>query len=361
VPPEPRVEAAELTNREVRELAQDPEVVTVTPVMPIKLVRPMTVTQSAATTAWGIGAVGATDTPFDGSAVDVAVLDTGIDKSHAAFRDVEIVERDFTGKGNGDRNGHGTHCAGTILGRDVGGTRIGVARGVRRAFIGKVVGDDGIGTSESLFEGISWALEQDARVISMSVVFDFPGMVVSLTESGWPADLAASAGLEAYRGNVGAFDAIMELAAARIPFDGGSVVVAAAGNESRRGQNKHYEIGAAMPAGTSEVISVAALQKAQNGLSLADFSNTLADISAPGVNVLSAKAGGGLVAFSGTSMAMPHVAGLAALWWQALRQQPTLVNAAVVSGKLLANARTDGFVPGLEMADRGVGIAFAPR
>jgi hypothetical protein len=56
---------------------------------------------------------------------------------------------------------------------------------------------------------------------------------------------------------------------------------------------------------------------------------------------------------SGTSMATPHVAGLLAILWQALCQQPVLVNAALVSGWLLAVARTKGFVHEVEIADRG--------
>lgn len=358
---ESKVDAEELTTRDVRDLVRDPAVAAIAPAMPIKLVKPLTVGADAAIDAWGIGEVGAIDTPFDGAGVDVAVLDTGIDRAHDAFRGVDISERDFSGSGDGDRNGHGTHCAGTIFGRDVGGTRIGVARGVRRALIGKVLSDDGGGSSDSLFRAMNWALDQGARVISMSLGFDFPGLVVGLTDEGWPVDLATSTALEAYRGNLRMFDAIMEMATARIPFDGGAVVVAAAGNESRRGEDQRYEIAASIPAAANEVISVAALQRQPNGLGVADFSNTLADISAPGVNILSARKGGGLVAMSGTSMATPHVAGLLALWWQALRQQPLLVNAALVSGRLLAVARTEGFAPGVEIPDRGVGVAVAPR
>jgi subtilisin family serine protease len=360
-PTQQRIDGAELSSADLRDLARDPDVVTIAPAMPTRLVRPLAVAHSAATTAWGVGEVGAVDTPFDGAGVDVAILDTGIDRAHEAFRGMELVERDFTGFGNGDRNGHGTHAAGTFFGRDVGGIRVGVARGVRRAMVGKVLGDDGSGTTEALFQSLSWALDQGARVIALALGFDFPGMVVKLTESGWPADLATSAGLDAYRGSLLLFEALLGMAAARRSFDGGSVFVAAAGNESRRSQDRRYEVTTSMPAASHEVVSVAALQRSPNGLGVADFSNTLADISAPGVNILSARAGGGLVAFSGTSMAGPHVAGVAALWWQALRQRPTLVDAALVSGRLLATARTGGFVPGVEVADRGVGISFAPR
>jgi subtilisin family serine protease len=101
--------------------------------MPTALIKPLEVAGAAATGAWGIAAVKADTSNFTGDGVVVAVLDTGIDKSHPAFAGVTIVEQDFSGSGNGDRQGHGTHCAGTIFGRDVSGTRIGIARGVRAA------------------------------------------------------------------------------------------------------------------------------------------------------------------------------------------------------------------------------------
>jgi len=94
--------------------------------------------------------------------ITVAVLDTGIDSTHPAFTGVTLIEEDFSGSGNGDVQGHGSHCAGTIFGRDVDGTRIGVAPGVDRALIGKVLGDDGSGDSIGLFRGIQWATDQGA-------------------------------------------------------------------------------------------------------------------------------------------------------------------------------------------------------
>jgi subtilisin family serine protease len=70
-------------------------------------------------------------------------LDTGIDKKYLAFAGVAIVEKDFSGSGNGDRQGHRSHCAETIFGRDVDGKRIGIVRGVKKALIGKVLSDTG--------------------------------------------------------------------------------------------------------------------------------------------------------------------------------------------------------------------------
>ena len=84
--------------------------------------------------------MGADTSSCTGNGIVVAVLDTGIDASHPAFAGVEVIQKDFTGEGDGDQHGHGTHCAGTIFGRNVNGTRIGVAMGVKKALIGKVLG-----------------------------------------------------------------------------------------------------------------------------------------------------------------------------------------------------------------------------
>src|SRR5215211_439249 len=167
-PPEPRVEVHDLDARGVREVAREPEVAVVARRMPTTLIRPLEAAGGGAAAegdAWGVAAVGADATSRTGDGVTVAVLDTGIDKTHPAFAGVNIVEEDFSGSGNGDRQGHGTHCAGTIFGRDVGGRRIGVARGVSRALIGKVLRNNGSGSSEMLFEGIQWAMQNGANVV----------------------------------------------------------------------------------------------------------------------------------------------------------------------------------------------------
>jgi subtilisin family serine protease len=360
--PEPRVETETLRPNDVRNLSRDPEVAAIALSMPTKLVNPVGGPAPAATTAWGISAVKADVSPHDGDGVVVAVLDTGIDPAHPAFQGVTLVENDFSGSGTSDKQGHGTHCAGTIFGRDVNGTRIGVARGVKRALIGKVLADNGSGQSDWLFRGIEWALNQGARVISMSLGFDFPGLVKDLVEEdGLPVDLATSVALQGYRGNLRMFDALMAVVRARAAFDGGCVVVAAAGNESKRNATPPFEIAVSIPAAAEGIISVGALGQGANGLGVAFFSNTLPEISGPGVGILSAQAGGGLKTLNGTSMATPHVAGVAALWWQALRGTPTPATASNVVAKLLASARIDVFAPNTDVADRGVGLVTAPH
>jgi subtilisin family serine protease len=362
-PPEPRIETETTDQHGRRELMRDPEVIGVCPPMPTKIVGPIAEPDTARDTgtAWGISAVGADTSPYTGDGVSVAVLDTGIDAGHDAFAGMTVVQRDFSGDGDGDRQGHGTHCAGTICGQDVDGTRIGIARGVSHLLAGKVLGDDGGGSSEMCFSGITWALEQGADVISMSLGFDFPGLVERLTNSGWPVDLATSRALEAYRGNLRVFDALMMVVRARDAFDAGAVVVAAAGNESRRDENPDYEIAASLPAASDGVVSVGALGQDGGSLNIAPFSNTFPVISGPGVQITSAKIGGGTSVKSGTSMACPHVAGCTALWWEAVRDAGLPARAPTVVAKVTANARTDVLAAGLDPADRGVGCVTAPQ
>ncbi|WP_055002733.1 S8 family peptidase [Pseudomonas coronafaciens] len=343
------------------ELSRDPEVVAITPPMATKLIHPFhsTSIQPTSGDAWGIAAVNADRSPFTGAGVTVAVLDTGIDKSHPAFAGVEIIEQDFTGEGNGDFDGHGTHCAGTILGRDVDGRRIGIARGVSRAIIGKVIGQND-GDSQMIFEGLQWALQQRANIISMSLGFDFPGEVQKKVNAGWPVDLATSQALEAYRGNLRLLDALMGLFKAQSAFNAAPLVIAASGNESRRTLNSQYKIAASLPAAAQDVISVAAVTPSEQKYGVADFSNSFSLLSAPGVDVLSAWPGGTLHSLNGTSMACPHVAGVAALWWQQALDSKSPNRSWAVASNLTAHARSDCFTDEFDASDYGYGLVTSP-
>lgn len=136
--------------------------------------------------------------------------------------------------------------------------------------------------------------------------------------------------------------------------------MAAAGNESARDVNPAFEVAASLPAAAEGILSVAAVEPKAAGLDVASFSNTLVEISAPGVNIQSAKAGGGLTSMRGTSMATPHVAGAALLWWQKLRSLPLNANANTVIAKLRATARFEVLVPNVDPADCGVGLVTVP-
>jgi subtilisin family serine protease len=154
----------------------------------------------------------------------------------------------------------------------------------------------------------------------------------------------------------------MQMVKAQAAFRDTAVVVAATGNESDRGGSRPYTIAASLPAASEGVISVAALGRGPGGkFNIAKFSNTMAQVAAPGVDILSVKAGGGLRAMSGTSMACPHVAGVAALWWEALRSSGTVrPSANLVINNLVARARTD-VLAAVAPEDRGSGIVTAPQ
>src|SRR4029453_103997 len=89
-PEKANVEVADLSPREVTDLTRDEGVAVVAPVMPITLIQPLAAPTANTGPAWGIEAVGASNTAFDGKGVLVCVLDTGIDSQHAAFAGVTL-------------------------------------------------------------------------------------------------------------------------------------------------------------------------------------------------------------------------------------------------------------------------------
>jgi len=240
----PSLEVDEIDRREIPAVTQDASVVAVAPAMPMKLIEPIAkatdAQPAAANVEWGIKAVGADTSPFSGNGVVVAVLDTGIDPVHPAFAGVTLVQKNFTEAEDDDQHGHGTHCAGTIFGRNTNGTRIGVASGVTKVLIGKVIGQGG-GSSDKIADAILWAVENGANVISMSLGIDFPGLVDRFVASGFPPALAASRALEGYRLNVQLFEKLASLVRSRGTFLGqATLLVAAAGNESERDVNPDF-------------------------------------------------------------------------------------------------------------------------
>lgn len=363
----PKVETDAMPAGAARAAAQRPSVAAMAPVMPMKLIEPVdavdaldAAAQASAATPWGLEAVGALGSAFDGSGIVVAVLDTGIDAAHEAFSrpGLELERRNFTDSGADDDHGHGTHCAGTIFGGSVGGTRIGVAPGVSKAMIGKVLGAGG-GGSDQVAQAIQWAVNGGAHVVSMSLGIDFPGYVKQLLDDDVPAEVATSMALEAYRANILLFERLASFVAARGMLAQPTLLVAAAGNESRRQQGASFEIAVSPPAVADGFVSVAALGRSAAGLVVAPFSNTGARISAPGMGIVSARRGGGLVGMNGTSMATPHVAGVAALWAQKLFAQNNLVG-PVWAAQLIGSGRLNALKAGFDPSDIGSGLVQAP-
>jgi hypothetical protein len=210
-----------------------------------------------------------------------------------------------------------------------------------------------------LFAALEWAVAKRAQVVSMSLGFDFTGMVSQQVQQGLPADLATSRALDLYRRNLRMFDALMAMIKRQEEAKPGCVVVAAAGNESKRDIKPDYQISASLPAAADGVLSTGAVGRSPDGYVIAPFSNSNPQLCAPGVDIKSASPGGGLCVMSGTSMACPHTAGVAALWWEAARKMGLPFNASTVIARITASSRLEG-LKRISVLDRGQGMVSAP-
>jgi subtilisin family serine protease len=214
----------------------------------------------------------------------VGVVDTGIDYTHPDLKDRVAMGLDLTFKpgrifnrkdknGPLDDNGHGTHCAGIIGALANNGIGIaGVAPGVK-LLAEKALDARGGGTSYDVMKGVAHAITNGAKIVSMSV----------------GGTATTSADRKFYEATV----------------QSGALIVAAAGNSADA---------LGFPAAYPGVLSVGATDSAG---ALARFSNhdISMSLTAPGVGVLSTMPGDAYAKMSGTSMAAPFVAGVAALVW----------------------------------------------
>jgi subtilisin len=243
---------------------------------------------------WGLQATGAPNSQATGEGIRVAVLDTGFDLGHPDFTDRTVVSSSFVqGEEVQDGHGHGTHCVGTSCGpRELAdGPGYGVAYKAE-IYAGKVLSNAGSGADGSILSGIDWAITNGCAVVSMSLgAATTPGQAYSRT-----------------------FERVAKRA-----MDRGTLIVAAAGNESDRRIGRVNPVG--HPANCPSILSVSAVD---SGRQMAWFScgtvdNVGAvDLTGPGLDVYSSwPTPLRYKRISGTSMATPHVAGIAALIAQA--------------------------------------------
>jgi hypothetical protein len=182
-----------------------------------------------------------------------------------------------------------------------------------------------------------------------------------------PPQAATAQALIEFQNNLRLFDNLMNMFRSQEGFvdTKGVIVVGAAGNHSQRkpasGQPT-FTVPVAAPSNALGLISVGALQRGQL-LDIAPFSNSSPTLVAPGFGILSADFNGPdlLTLKSGTSMACPHVAGLAALWWDSVNLSGQPHKATVVANLLQASCLLDPLLPALAAEDRGIGLPRAPR
>jgi subtilisin family serine protease len=367
----PTVEVATRKSLNPRTLSIDKTILATAPVMMLKAYRP---SASPVTTPpdsnWGLDAIGVRFSPYTGADVRVAIVDSGIDAKHPSFRHIKITPKDFSEDGPGDSSGHGTHCAGIIFGGDHQGRRIGIARDVRDVLDAKVFGRSGSCNSPQLVNAILWAaFDKQAAIVSLSLGFDFTGMVRSLHEDdNLPLDLATSRALDAYRANLRLFDTLVNLIDTQQMFGLHTILVAAAGNES----TSAYRVSVSPPAIAKGIISVGAVglkwpaESARKSLlQVADFSNTGPTLVAPGVDIVSAQSrdhdpDDPFCTMSGTSMATPHVAGVAALWAQKLAAEKSLSTELLIK-RITTSASQTKFHKSCDQRDYGAGLIQAPK
>lgn len=211
----------------------------------------------------------------DGSEdVIVAVVDTGVDLQHPDFRG-KLVEgyNVLTGDNQADDdNGHGTHVAGIIAAKTNNNAGIAGISWNSKIMPVKGIGADGTGSAFDIATGIKWAADNGASVINLSVGNYSPSQVLQDAVS------------YAYERDV--------------------VLVAASGNDNT--EQPSY------PAAYPEVLAVGAVDYRGERAEFSNFGDYV-DVVAPGVDIPSTFIDNQYAALSGTSMASPHVAGLAAL------------------------------------------------
>ena len=233
-----------------------------------------------------------------GKGIKIAILDSGVDYTHPDLADSYAGGYDFINNDNNpmDDDGHGTHCAGILVGNgnSSDNTYVGVAPDAE-LYVYKILNDTGKGDLTKLIQGLEAALDPNddndpsdhVDIISLSFGTENPGSPDSKMSS--------------------KIDEIVDM---------GVIAVVAAGNE---GSNGITSPGCSIKAITVGSVDKSKLIATSSSRGPVEFNGSVyikPDLVAPGVGIQSTKLGGGYTTKSGTSMATPHVAGAAALLLQ---------------------------------------------
>ncbi|MBU7037848.1 MAG: S8 family peptidase [Theionarchaea archaeon] len=300
----------------VKALSKNPRVKYIQPDI-IQYVTPMQMSVSAEPLAqvlpWGVDRIDAelAWSTSTGAGVKVAIVDTGIDMDHpdlvanikGGFNAIAVKGKYRDPDNFDDDHGHGSHCAGIVAAVD---NSIGVVGVAPEAWLYgvKVLSNSGSGTTTDCIEGIQWCVDNGMDVISMS----------------W--------------GSTTYDQALNDTCQAA--WDAGCVLVSSAGNNG-------VETPDGYPSAYPSVMAISATDSSDN---IASWSNYGAEIelAAPGVSIYSTYEDGGYTTMSGTSMACPHVSGVAAL---ILGAHPTYSNQQV--RQTLWNTAEDLGTPGWDI------------
>ena len=274
-----------LTEFEASVLAADPDVISVQPDQQMSLLETETPVPS-----WGLDRIDQQTNVLDnsfsypadgGKGVRVYVVDTGVMASNPEFDGRILTGFDALGQNmqGQDCHGHGTHVAGTVA-----GTKYGVAKAATIVPV-RVLGCDGRGYTSVILTALDWILANNP--------------------AGTPAVMSMSIG--------GGAQPLFNAGIKKL-YDGGILPIVAAGN-SNDDACKYS------PSGTPDALTVGASDPTDTRAYFSNYGDCV-DIFAPGTNIISAKASdpAATATMSGTSMATPHVSGVAALY---LAQHPT--------------------------------------
>ena len=287
--------AAYMTEQQAETLSDDPRVAFVEEDSIVEMFATQT------NPPWGLDRIGQRDLPLNqtysytttGAGVNAYIIDTGIRRTHTQFGGRAVFGFDAVGDGqNGnDCNGHGTHVSGTV-----GGSTYGVAKSVRM-FAVRVLNCSGSGTTSGVIAGVDWVT---AHHVSPAV-----------------ANMSLGGGVST------ALDT-----AVRNSIASGVTYAIAAGNSNTNAASSS-------PARVSEAITVGATTINDARSSFSNFGSVV-DMFAPGSSILSAynTSDTATATLSGTSMATPHVTGVAARFLQA---NPT-ASPATVRNEIVNNA-----------------------